>query len=891
MLPKNDFVIHYLFAKTAAQNASRVAIRINRDGAWEKLTYKELNGLALKVAGFLSAKGFVKNDSAAIILENRPEWPAIYMGLMYAGLTCVPLDPQLSGPEIKNLVLDSGAKLIFCSSTVFAQKIKADIIEGHVSNIVVLDASSPEDEKTIPFSRISENSTPALSVFPDVSCEDAALLVYTSGTTQEPKGVLLSHKNIISNFNSISKIGIISPADNLLSILPLYHTYALMVTLITPLLLGGEVTYCASGFKPQELAAIIKDAGVSIVVAVPRLLSLFYNGLTESTKKIPVFARRLAVPFIRKKIKDKFGARLRLFASGGARLEPKIAKGLAMLFGIKVIEGYGLTETSPVVTFNPLKRIKFGSVGKPLPDVEVKIDNPDRRGVGEVLIKGPNVMRGYFKHPELTAEAIKNGWFYSGDLGYLDKEGYLFLLGRSKDVIVLDSGKNIYPEELEEYYSQAPCIKDICIMSKKEIIFGQPKDILFAVVVPNFEVFKNKKDTNVNQGLRWDLEMLEKKLPSYKHVMGFTFTSQELPRTALRKLQRFKIKEFYANASCQPLNAETDIDIGLDNQGVDYDVAEKIIQYLSKQTHRQVNLNSHLEIDLGIDSLARVELGLGIESIFKIKIPDETLSRISTIKELVDSVSSLNQEAFGQGLEGKKDWSRILEEPPSKETLKEVRIEFAWIAYLFSFIGKQVFLFLFRIIWFLRVRGRNNLPLEGPYLICANHASFLDGLFIILSLPFKIMMQAYFLGLYGIFKNPGINWTKKFGRLVFIDNNVHLVEALRATSYLLSREKIVCLFPEGIRSIDDKVKKFQKGVGILIKELDVLVVPAYIKGSHQSWGRGIRFPRPYPVKVIFGQPISLNELLIRKQEEEDIDDYEVIARRLRDKVVELSLIP
>ena len=315
--------------------------------------------------------------------------------------------------------------------------------------------------------------------------------------------------------------------NNFLSILPLYHTYAFMVTLLVPLLKGATITY-AKSFKPEDLTSIIRQTDVTILVGVPQLFSLIYKSILEKIKKIPFFLMPIFIPFLKQQLRKRFGNSLRFFVSGGARLDPAVAKGLSKL-GLKVIEGYGLTETSPVVSLNPPERLRFGSVGRPIPGVEVRIQNPDRYGVGEIFIRGPNVMRGYFQQPDLTAQVIcPEGWFQSGDLGYLDKTGYLFITGRKKDVIVLGSGKNIYPEELEEYYSQSPYIKEICVFEKSEEQFGQKVNLLFAVVVPEFEYFRNQRQMNIRDKIRWELENLSSSLATYKRIMGFIISKEVL---------------------------------------------------------------------------------------------------------------------------------------------------------------------------------------------------------------------------------------------------------------------------------------------------------------------------------------------------------------------------
>ena len=542
-MKEESLTIPGLFSKAVCEFPDNIALQVKRNEQWLKITYKELEEHSLKVATFLIKEGLKKNDTAAIILENRPEWAIIYLGIMSAGLTCVPLDVQLNQEEIKSLITDSDVKIIFCSYDIFVKKIKENI-ENAPIKIVVLDMTGPDSKNLINFSDI-EHILAHTNVMPNILPQDIASLIYTSGTTAAPKGVLLSHANICSNSRSVTKLNICSPMDNMLSILPLHHTYAFMVTLIVPLFSGATVTYCLS-LNLKDLSRIIKEGGVTILVGVPQLLSMLHKTIFERITKIHLLFLPFVLLLIRIKVSRQWGRKLRLLVSGGARLDPRIARDLARLSGLKIIEGYGLTETSPVVTLNPPQKIKFGSVGRPIPDVQIKILNPDKSGVGEVLIKGPNVMQGYFKHPEWTQSVIKDGWLYSGDLGYIDGEGYLFLVGRENDIIVLSSGKNIYPEELEEYYSRSPYIKEICIMAQQEEKFGRLTDALHAIVVPNLEYFKQRNETDIRGKIRWELENLAKPLPSYKHIMGFTVTKEDLPRTALRKIKRYQVREKYS---------------------------------------------------------------------------------------------------------------------------------------------------------------------------------------------------------------------------------------------------------------------------------------------------------------------------------------------------------
>ncbi|MFZ2357511.1 MAG: 1-acyl-sn-glycerol-3-phosphate acyltransferase, partial [Candidatus Omnitrophota bacterium] len=492
-----------------------------------------------------------------------------------------------------------------------------------------------------------------------------------------------------------------------------------------------------------------------------------------------------------------------------------------------------------------------------------------------------NVMKGYFKQPELTAEVLKDDWFYSGDLGYIDKDGYLFITGREKEVIVLSSGKNIYPDELEGYYSQSPYIKEICVLQKSEERFGHLIDSLFAVVVPDSEYFQQKNVINIRAKIRWELENLAKALPGYRHIMGFTLTKEALARTAMGKIKRYEVREKYLLGMPVLREIEETELCEEDKRILSQDFAQKIMRYLSGQLKKPIYLDSHLEIDLGIDSLTRVELTLGLEALLSLKIPDEVVYDVSTVRDIIIRIQEIVQNLKPyQAKVIQKSWAEILREEPKEEILQKIRIKPRIIDWVFTYIFRSSFKFMFRIFWFLRIKAVGNLPKDGPYLICPNHASFLDGFVIFSSLPLKLAINTYFVGFSYIFEYPLFKWALKLARLVPIDPDTNLTDTMQAVTYLLSHKKIVCIFPEGMRSVDEKVKEFKKGVGILIKELVIPVVPAYIKGSHQSWPRTSFLPKPYPLKVIFGRPLYPKELG---------RDYETIAKELREEV--LKLIP
>lgn len=564
-------------------------------------------------------------------------------------------------------------------------------------------------------------------------------------------------------------------------------------------------------------------------------------------------------------------------ASGGARLDPKIARELSSL-GFNIVEGYGLTETSPVATLNPPRKVRFGSVGKVLPDVEIKIDNPDSRGTGEVLIRGPNVMKGYFKREDLTSEVLKEDWFYSGDLGFIDKDGYLYLTGRKKELIVLASGKNIHPEEIEEHYRKSPYIKELCVL--------ETEGKLHAVILPDLDYFKKEREINIRGKIHWDLENLSKELSTYKRILGFTVITEELPKTRLGKIKRYQVKTRYIE---KKVPKEKIILSEEDKILLESDVAKKTIDFLSKQLKKRVNLHDHLELDLGIDSLSRVELALSLEKALDISIPDESATSIFTVKELIQLV--LNQVKKDRiSTHKKEEWLEIIRGFPSQKMMRRIDLNPNLLNLFLTFIFKTAFSFIFRVFWSLRVEGKENIPKKSAYLLCPNHASYLDGFVVFCSLPVERELNLYFLGYSRFFENIFLSWTVKPARIIPIDPAIYLTEALQTAALVLRNKKSLCIFPEGLRSIDENLGEFKKGVGILAKELDIPLIPVYIKGSHQSWPRGYKLPRFCPLRIDFGKPLDWRYLLEKGRSLGITDDYEAIAKGLKEEVLRLSTI-
>lgn len=919
------FTLGKKFSEVCRGNGSRIALQIHVSGRdYSSYTYQQLLDSANKVAAWLISQNVKKQDRVAVILDNSFEWVIIYFGIILSGAVAVPLDPQMGRETIFMLLGDSESKIVFVSRKLKTHfNIISDTLIG-LKKIVLV--SFPEDEpdafvfeyRFFNFANVIAQDFPGDISFPAIELDEAASILYTSGTTAVAKGVQLSHRNFSANFLSIAKLNLCSSDDNLLCLLPLFHAYSFMATLIFPLFLGARVTLPAS-LKSEELLECMRTCGVTILIGVPELFYNLHKGISEKINKLPTVKRFLLrralngssylrevfkinlSKIILKEIHNRFGDKLRYLISGGARLEPKVAQDLQDL-GFTVLEGYGLTETSPIVTFNPVNKPKIGSVGKPISAVEVRIVNPDKAGVGEVAIRGQNVMKGYYKLPEETRKVLQGGWFYSGDLGYLDNEGYLFLTGRSKEVIVLSSGKNIYPEEVEEYYSQSRFIKEICV----EGVTQESSVALKAIIVPDFKYFQQKALTDIQGKIKWDLENYSKGLPGYKRILGFIITKDSLPRTRLGKIKRYEVREKYLNELLGEKLEDREYALSVEDERILHSqIGSQVIDFLKKELPKQkINLSDHLELDLGIDSLSKVNLIVGMEERFKVALPDTFLTEISTVKELIENIeSAIYVKSADSPHAAMLPWKEILQRKPKEDILNRIEFKPRLSNRILTWAVMKLLFVAFKLFFGLKIKGREFIPEKGPYIFCCNHASYLDAFAVIASVPFSVELSLYFIGAKEIFHHPSVRWAIKIARLIPVDPAAELLTAMEVSGYLLRQRKILCIFPEGQRSIDGKVGEFKKGVGILAEELRVPLVPVAIKGSYQAWPRTVKLPKPHKIEIVFGRPLNYKEFTPTPERKDTlgvnprsftkvptdttIDNYGFITEKIRGAIINL----
>jgi long-chain acyl-CoA synthetase len=841
---------------SARANSKKIAFNVLRDGRWARVTYGEFLGMAEAACTALRGEGLTRGARAAIVAENRPEWCAFYLGTLMVGAVAVPIDMRLTPGEIKNILAHSESELVVCSNETEEAVRKA--AEGLDIKMLNID--------TCPLDKTAEEVR-----YEDASEGDLASLLYTSGTTGIPKAVMLTHGNLCSDAEAIGEVNIIGAGDNVLSALPLHHTYPFMGTFVLPLSLGASVTYPA-GLKGPEIAEAARATGVTLIIAVPLMLELMrdrvFNRLGEFSLPISAAAlwavrvlgylrEKLGINIARYVFARRLGGRFRFFASGGARLEPAVMKDLEAL-GFTVVEGYGLTETSPIIAFNPIDKRKPGSVGRPVKGAEIRILNPSESGEGEVALRGPMLMQGYYKNPEATASAIRDGWFLSGDLGRIDGEGYLFITGRAKEVIVLGSGKNVYPEDVEKLYSEIPLIREICVLGTG----GR----LHAVIVPE----PQGAGENLEEALRNKIKNLSEGIASHMRIMGYTLTDGPLPRTPLGKLRRFMVADILKGKKEKKqedpalLKDETSLRV------------VKCLRRLAGESG-PVRADDDLEFDLGLDSLKRLEMVVSVETEFSVKLPDSFAHEVRTVGELIKRIKDSGSGAPEAGGADAAPWGVPTGEEKKRAGLVRGALEWP-VSAAFTVLLKLVF----KMFFGLDVKGVEKIP-EPPFIIAPNHASNLDGFVVASAVSVRTFGSLYFQGYYTYFTGPLGALFGRLAHVISVDPGKYLNSALRLSHHVLGGGSALCIFPEGQRSFDGSLGEFKRGVGILALKLDVPVVPAKIEGAFGVLPREAWLPRPGRIKIRFGDPVKPSSVDY-SQMPEGVDREQFFADVLRDRV-------
>lgn len=761
-------------------------------------TYKELYNLCRKFASFLRENNVKKGDKIIIWSYNGAEYAIMLLGAFLEGVIAVPIDLRNNLDFVSKIQKEVKAKIIFQTRYKPKSKTKTIFIEE------LLDLL--EKVKIKALSKVNEN--------------DIAEIIYTSGTTGKPKGVILTHKNFTSNINALNLVERVKPSFRFLSVLPLSHVFEQMIGLFIPLFNKATIVYIRT-LKTKALFKAFSEERITNMAVVSRLLQLIYSGILKKVKdqgkekqfflvlkisgKLPYILRK----FLFRKIHKKFGSHINYFMCGGATLDPDLEKFYSAV-GIILLQGYGLTETSPVLTSNSLKERRIGSVGKVIPDVDIKISEK------EILAKGDSITQGYYKNPKQTKELFKDGWLRTGDLGYLDKDGFLFLKGRKKDLIVTSAGVNIYPEDLESVLNKIEGVKDSCVIG----INGK----IHAVLLLN-------KGANAKK----IIEEANKKLDSSQKIQNYSvWPYEDFPRTTTMKVKKFVVKEAIEKKR-KPEVVES---------------KNKVYSILSQLTQKKISKNSSLQ-GLGLSSIDRVELVSLLEQEFNIEIDEEKILPKTKVKDLEKIVKI----------------RKLVEE---KSIFKKWALSF--FVRTIGFVFQKLLLFPF-VRFYSRpsVEGKENLKdIKAPVIFASNHQSHFDVPISLMNLPLRLFNKTAVAVWQEYFFEPSLEFKDFTKKIVFYVLTLFLNiypwsqkrdfrRSIRYTGKLMDKGWNILIFPEGERTTTGEMLKFKQGIGILAVEMKVPIIPLKIENSIKILPRWKKWPSFGKTKIKIGKPIIIKE--------------------------------
>ena len=865
----NPKTIVDLIKMQASRIPDRVALQMANEGEWVQYTYAETYTLSRRMAWQLWQSGLREDDRVVLVSENQPEWCVAYLAAVQIGTAVVPLDAQTPTAEILAIAEFTKAKSILASESVLERS--ATIL---ASAEPILHNINKNSEIVGTDNEVSTHANAEIPEdFPNVEItpNTVASIIFTMGTTVEAKGAMLTHGGFISNVQAVAKALPPTDTERILSALPLYHALSFSCSLLMALYSGTTATY-VNALRPTTLLKTMREAKTTAFIGVPRLFQLLQGTIERQAAREDTPGGTLA-----EKAQAVMGGEIRVLVSGGASLPDSVYDGFQK-FGMTLYQGYGMTETAPVLSVNPYVKSKRGSVGPAVEGVELRIDNPNGDGIGEIIAKGPSTMKGYYQNPDATEKAIRDGWLYTGDLGYIDEEGYLYLTGHCKNIIVPASGKNIYPVELEVLYRNSPAISEICVIG---IPYEDGSDTaIHAVIVPS------ARDENTKAEIQQHLQVCAKELPSYQQFHKFHLWEDALPKTEDGNIDRVNLRrslEAYSK-KIERLQGDPQTVVESAASGAPRtDIPEEILSTLARLARmpaHQVRRDSRLDTDLGLDSLTRLDLLLVLENRIGEIIPDALLANLETVGDVVELTETFPAEPTAAV------------DKPHKTEMPEFRQVPRWYARAF----RSVITNFYRHYFSLECHGLEHIPQEKPYIIMPNHTSHLDTLTVITALGTKAYRLWTLAARDYWFATPLQGW---FARTCLNalpiereGNFTEFLQDLRVANEVMAQHNGLLVFPEGTRSLDGNLQPFNPGVlSLLIYGPSVPIIPAYIEGTYHALPKGQNFPKKHPVRIIFGEPITFSVVENRGSQDEtpiDPDRYQEFLKLAQNRVAELG---
>jgi len=837
-----------LLHQAVLRYADKPCFHVKRGGRYRTWTFRAFHLDLDRLVARLRQNGFRKGNNGIVIGENTPEWVESYFGLVLAGGCAVPVDPNLPPEEIREIVKSVEPGIVFCSQTFLnlfelLRQERASVFE------IVLLPSAEESAGPNTFAAFIRNAPRDQDAFDSpLLPEDPMAILFTSGTTGAPKGTVLVQRNFTASaVHGIPRMKV--DADTrVLALLPLHHVFGFAGCVTAPLSAGMDIVFLPVIKGPLIIEAL-REMQVSFLPAVPQMLELFYSNIERNVAAKGIIVRvlffllrilsRVLGPALGKgfrrglfkTVHEGFGGKLDLIVSGGSSLRKKYFQGFRDM-GFKIVEGYGLTETFGPITICPADDPRLGSVGPVFPENEMRILNPDKEGRGEVLFRGTTVFAGYYKNEEATKKAFDSeGFFHTGDLGRVSRDGFLYLTGRVKDVIVLPSGKNVYPEELEAFYSRSRIIEEIGVFGVKT----ENGESTVAVILPSRELRKRYLPGEIRDLIAVELRSMDKHLPSYRKITDFCLTRQPLPRTSTRKIRKPELVRFY-EACKRSTDEKAAVPVRLtvgEEELMKTEAYRKIAGRLAagRQEFRSVRITprTNLEMDLMMDSLSRIDFLSWLEKSAGAVMQEEALLKMESVQDAVQWMMDANKNLSAQVA------SAVT---PAEGNVAAIMERVRDNRGIVLFAGPVVAAGLSRFFWGFRVHGTENIPRDVPVIFCANHASNLDAAWILSALPWKVRRKTFALGKIELLASPVTAFLVSRCNMVAVEREGDVITPLNVAEKILSGNRNLLIFPEGTRTRTGKTGAFRSGIGMLMIRTGVPVVPVKISGSFDLWPAG-----------------------------------------------------
>ncbi|MFW5774835.1 MAG: AMP-binding protein [Chitinivibrionales bacterium] len=876
-------------------------LHIKRNGVYQSWTYGQVHRDLNRCVSALHKLEFKKGDNAVVIGENTPEWVLAYHGALLSGGCTVPVDPNLPLEEIWSIVRFTEARVIFCSPSFIPLMREMREKLEFIAEIVVLDPAFSGPEKT--FERFLLGGDESIDAFQQqFEPDDPMVIIFTSGTTGTPKGVQLVQKNYTTvGLHAIPRMHL-NHQTTALAILPLHHVFGFAACIAAELIGGMDIVFVPQIKGPLILEAL-NDKKISMLPAVPKMLAVLYDNIERKVKaKGPAVSlmfrnlkslSRTLGPFLGKNFRrnlfktahEGFGGNLQLIVSGGASLPHKYYEGFRLM-GFDIVEGYGLTETFGPITLCPADKPKFASVGPILNDNEIHIDYQNEQGIGEVLLRGMTLFAGYYKNEEATRAVMdEDGWFHTGDLGRLDDDGYLYIVGRSKDLIVLESGKNVYPDELEDFYAGSEIIEEIGIFGAKR----KNRDIVAALIVPHEDIRKSTPQDKAREIIHNELIRMGRDRPSYKRITDFEVVYEPLPRTTTRKLKKHELRAAYEELKTKPKAAKKAAPALSATEEALLEIPEFKMVIACAQTFvknpkkKAFTPKTNLEFDLEMDSLRQLDFFCCLEEKFSVQLPEDALLQMVTLGDVYGKVMEAKEtRAYDGGVSPHTIRERIATADLPAHLQDSNNIIYNKGPALVSGVSK--------LLWRVDFEGLQNIPQNKPTIFAANHQSVMDIVWILGALPWQVRRKTFSIGKKELLHNPATAPIFKSSNLIPVEREGDIIEALKTSIGVLKQGKNLVIFPEGTRSRDGSIQSFKAGVGLLILETNPTIVPIRIRNGDSVWPAG-KAPRLFVGKknrptVTFGKPLTL-QTMIEEGKASPYSSGNDIATALRDIVSEI----